>query len=97
MAKNNDSIDLFKLLASIMIFVMHCSVLPFGWELMSRWAVPFFFITSSFFLHSNKYVFPNFPYSNFLSFFIATAGMIVLTYIILALQRKNVKVAAYLT
>lgn len=59
--KNNyDTIDLFKLIGSIMIFVLHGSAFVeinsrfmFLWELLTRWAVPFFFITSSFLLFQN--------------------------------------------
>lgn len=56
--KNNyNTVDFFKLIGSIMIFTMHGSAFSeFGdgislcWELLTRWAVPFFFISSSFFL-----------------------------------------------
>lgn len=54
----NDTIDLLKFLGSIMIFTMHisafrdCGQLVFVWELLSRWAVPFFFVTSAYFLFS---------------------------------------------
>ena len=53
---NNDTIDLFKFFGSIFLFLMHLSIFAdsekfqFTWELFSRWAVPFFFIASSFFL-----------------------------------------------
>ena len=51
----NDTIDLLKFLGSIMIFTMHisafrdCGQLVFVWEILSRWAVPFFFVTSAYF------------------------------------------------
>ena len=54
----NDTIDLLKFLGSIMIFTMHisafrdCGQLVFVWEILSRWAVPFFFVTSAYFLFS---------------------------------------------
>ena len=53
---NHDTVDLFKFIGSIFIFLMHINIwgdslqLRFQWELLSRWAVPFFFIISSFFL-----------------------------------------------
>lgn len=51
-----ESVDIFKFIGSIMIFAMHgnalgdneCASLIF--ECLARWAVPFFFILSSFFL-----------------------------------------------
>lgn len=54
----NDTIDLLKFLGSIMIFTMHisafrdCGQLVLVWEILSRWAVPFFFVTSAYFLFS---------------------------------------------
>lgn len=51
-----DTIDFLKFIAAIMIFVMHCNAfgdnerIKLVWECCSRWAVPFFFIVSSFFL-----------------------------------------------
>lgn len=54
----NSTIDLLKLFGSFMIFTMHINAFgdyqPLGyiWEYVTRWAVPFFFITSSFFLFS---------------------------------------------
>lgn len=56
--KNDDTIDLVKFIGSIMIFVMHVGAFDnfkevgFAWELLTRWAVPFFFMISSFFLFS---------------------------------------------
>lgn len=57
----NCTIDLAKLVGSIMIFTMHISAFSdmgggtqFIFELLSRWGVPFFFITSSYFLFSEK-------------------------------------------
>ena len=58
--KRFDLFDLFKLLASILIFVMHISAFSsvnsdfqfYAVELLARWGVPFFFITSAFFLFS---------------------------------------------
>lgn len=55
-----DMIDVLKLIASVMIFMMHTGQLyavpsvGYAWELLSRWGVPFFFITSSFFLFSKE-------------------------------------------
>lgn len=55
-----DTVDLFKFIGSIFIFLMHLnmfgdsSTLRFSWELLARWAVPFFFIVSSFFLFSKE-------------------------------------------
>lgn len=57
--KENSCIDLMKLIASIMIFALHCQAFSdlghfsFIWELLSRWGVPYFFIASSFFLFNN--------------------------------------------
>lgn len=58
--KNFDTIDLFKFIGSIMIFVMHAGAfddfgigVPLAWEMLTRWAVPFFFVASSFFLFLN--------------------------------------------
>ncbi len=54
------TVDLFKFIGSIFIFLMHLnmfgdsSTLRFSWELLARWAVPFFFIVSSFFLFSKE-------------------------------------------
>lgn len=51
-----DLVDLFKLLASLLIFVMHFNALEdfgeinFLLEFISAWAVPFFFVCSGFFL-----------------------------------------------
>lgn len=53
-----DLVDLFKLIASILVFTMHMEALKslgsdvhfYSIELLSRWGVPFFFITSSFLL-----------------------------------------------
>lgn len=56
MKKNLDSVDLAKLIGSILIFAMHCNVLSaypqanFVLKLLSRWGVPFFFICSAYFL-----------------------------------------------
>lgn len=60
MRKNYDLIDLIKFIGSFMIVAMHMSALRelspaghfYGLELMTRWAVPFFFATSAFFLYS---------------------------------------------
>ena len=58
--KKYDSIDLAKLMGSILIFTMHCgalndydqlSMIP---QLLARWGVPFFFICSAFFLFSKS-------------------------------------------
>lgn len=52
----NSLIDLVKIIGSIMIFTMHIgglkdfSQISFIQEILSRWCVPFFFITSSYFL-----------------------------------------------
>lgn len=54
----NACIDLMKWIASLMIFAMHCQAFTdlghfsFLWELLTRWGVPYFFITSSYFLFS---------------------------------------------
>ena len=58
--KSFDLIDLAKFVASILIFSMHCNALGdfhFGGlvsEIIARWGVPFFFISSSFFLFSKS-------------------------------------------
>ena len=58
--KKVDSIDLAKLLGSILIFTMHCgalndydqlSMIP---QLLARWGVPFFFLCSAYFLFSKS-------------------------------------------
>ena len=55
-ATNFDAIDLFKFIASLLIFSMHFKALNdfenagFELELTARWGVPFFFISSAFFL-----------------------------------------------
>ncbi len=58
--KKYNSIDLAKLLGSILIFTMHCgalndyeklSMIP---QMLARWGVPFFFVCSSFFLFSKS-------------------------------------------
>lgn len=53
--KNYCRIDLLKFIGSLMIFTMHCelfagSALHLAIQIATRWAVPFFFIASSFFL-----------------------------------------------
>ena len=59
-AAKYDTVDLFKFIGSIFIFLMHLnmfgdsSMLRFSWELLARWAVPFFFIVSAFFLFSKE-------------------------------------------
>lgn len=51
-----DSVDLAKFLGSVLIFAMHCSALSsynnagFVLELLARWGVPFFFVSSAYFL-----------------------------------------------
>ena len=51
-----DSIDIAKFIGSILIFAMHCSALgnykyaQFTLEIVARWGVPFFFISSAYFL-----------------------------------------------
>ena len=49
-----ESIDFLKLIGSIMIFIMHLGVFGSVWSYFSRWAVPFFFIVSSFFYFSKS-------------------------------------------
>jgi len=55
-----DFLDLMKFIASIFLFSMHFKALndfgnaSFLLELMARWGVPFFFISSSFFLFSKS-------------------------------------------
>ena len=59
-AAKYDTVDLFKFIGSIFILLMHLnmfgdsSTLRFSWELLARWAVPFFFVVSSFFLFSKE-------------------------------------------
>lgn len=54
----NHSIDLLKFIGSIMIFTMHISAFRdfeqffFVFELLTRWAVPFYFVCSAYFLFS---------------------------------------------
>lgn len=58
--KSYDIIDLLKLLASVLILAMHMSALSdfsedintYCLKLLARFGVPFFFVTSSFFLFS---------------------------------------------
>ena len=51
-----DSIDIARFLGSILIFAMHCNALgdyryvQSALEVMARWGVPFYFISSSYFL-----------------------------------------------
>lgn len=58
--KKYDLVDLFKFIGSILIFLMHLRLFgdsasfQFYWELLARWAVPFFFIVSSYFLFSKE-------------------------------------------
>ena len=60
MNKQFDSIDVAKLIASILIFAMHCNALGAAgpWhlalQLCARWGVPFFFLSSSYFLFSKE-------------------------------------------
>lgn len=49
MNNENSFVDLIKFIGSIMIFVMHLGVFGNIWEYLSRWAVPFFFIISSYY------------------------------------------------
>ena len=57
---NLNAIDIAKFFGSILIFAMHCDSLEdfgdaqFVLMVMTRWAVPFFFISSSYFLFRNK-------------------------------------------
>ncbi|MBR2903622.1 MAG: acyltransferase [Clostridia bacterium] len=59
---NYDTVDLLKLVGSILIFTMHASALSsfnanaqfFGVQLLARWCVPFFFIASSYLLFRKK-------------------------------------------
>lgn len=54
--RDNDFTDLLKLTGVFMVFAMHSQAfsdygrLSMAWELMSRWAVPFLFTTSAYFL-----------------------------------------------
>lgn len=56
----NDAVDLVKFIASMMIFAMHLKAFDdiaafgFAFELLMRWCVPFFFITTSYFLFSKS-------------------------------------------
>ena len=60
MKKSYNCVDLAKLIGSFMLLTMHLSAFnDFGFaatmhELLSRWCVPFFFLTSSFFLFSKS-------------------------------------------
>ena len=55
-----DSVDLMKFIGSIMIFTMHLNafndyeIVSFIFRKMTQWGVPFFFVTSSFFLFSKS-------------------------------------------
>jgi len=52
----NQSVDAFRLLAALSVIILHVeypnlpSAIPIGLRLMSRWAIPFFFIISGYFL-----------------------------------------------
>lgn len=60
MKKRRDSIDLMKFSASILIFLMHSKIFPnMAWaddalQIAARWGVPFFFISSSYFLFGKR-------------------------------------------
>lgn len=60
MKKSFDMIDIAKFVGSILIFTMHCGPLSdyknsgIILEVMARWGVPFFFISSSFFLFNKN-------------------------------------------
>ena len=59
-SENYNTVDLFKFIGSLMIFMLHLDIfrdsatLRYPFELLSRWAVPFFFVISSFFLFSKE-------------------------------------------
>lgn len=65
--KKYDLIDLMKFIGSIMIIAMHMAALEdisvsahfYGIQLITRWAVPFFFVTSAFFLYRKSNGEPN--------------------------------------
>ncbi len=54
--RSYDSIDIAKFIGSVLIFAMHCTALgdykyaQTALEIMARWGVPFFFISSAYFL-----------------------------------------------
>ncbi|MBR2759753.1 MAG: acyltransferase family protein [Solobacterium sp.] len=56
MKKKYDAIDIAKFVASLVVFTQHCGpfkdypALAFYYEIISRWVVPFFFISSAYFL-----------------------------------------------
>lgn len=59
MKREYDAIDLLKLVGSVCIFIMHLSLfadtkINLAIQMAARWCVPFFFITSSFFLFRNS-------------------------------------------
>ncbi len=60
MKKQISSFDLVKIIGSLMIFLMHINAfadygkLALVFELLSRWVVPFFFISSAYFLFSKS-------------------------------------------
>ena len=59
-SNNYNTVDLFKLIGSLMIFMLHLDIfrdsatLRYPFELLARWAVPFFFVISSFLLFSKE-------------------------------------------
>ena len=59
-SKSYNTVDLAKFIGSLMIFMLHLDIfrdsatLRYPFELLSRWAVPFFFVISSFLLFSKE-------------------------------------------
>ena len=59
-SNNYNTVDLFKFIGSLMIFMLHLDIfrdsatLRYPFELLARWAVPFFFVISSFLLFSKE-------------------------------------------
>ena len=56
----NQSVDTFRLLAALGVVILHVEYpnvpneIAIGLRLMSRWAIPFFFLISGYFLAANN-------------------------------------------
>lgn len=81
-----DSVDIAKFVGSILIFAMHCTALVDYkitqnlLEIISHWGVPFFFVSSSYFLHK-KYAGGNIERKHLLHY-LSRIGMLYLYWMI---------------